>query len=141
MNRSSEQPGAVITGGHFLSLGAVRNLARHGVRVCVVDHEVCVAQFSRSTWRFSKCPPARHEAGFVEFLLSIAHDAGMKGWVLFPSTDEHVRLLSQHRSRLSEHYIVTTPPWDIIKFLYDNRRVPRAHLPASPRCKWLVEYL
>jgi predicted ATP-grasp superfamily ATP-dependent carboligase len=128
--------------GSFSSLGAARNLARHGVPVCIVDSELCVARFSRSVRHFFKCPPTDDEAGFVEFLLKMAAERDMKDWVLFPSTDEYVRLFAQHRRHLSEWYVVTTPPWDVIRFLYDKRLthslairqgipVPETHNPGS----------
>jgi D-aspartate ligase len=116
-----ENPGAVIVGGHFHSLGAARNLAKHDISVYVVDNGICVAQFSRYVRRFFKCPPAEEEGRFVEFLLHVATERNMEDWVLFPSTDEHVRILAQHRERLSGRYIVTTPPWEVVKFLYDKR--------------------
>lgn len=120
-DRGNGNPGAVIVDGHFHSLGAARNLAKHGVPVYILDTGVCVAQFSRHVKRFFKCPPADDEAAFVEFLLRIATERNMNDWVLFPSTDEYVRIFAQYRERLSERYIVTTPPWDVVKFLYDKR--------------------
>ena len=121
MDRGNEKPGAVIVGGSFHSLGAARNLAKHGVPVCILDSAPCVARFSRSVKRFLKCPATDDETGFVEFLTRIVAENNMEGWALFPSTDEHVRIFAQHRERLSEHYLVTTPPWDVVKFLYDKR--------------------
>lgn len=121
MKRSDGNPGAVILGGHFLSLGATRSLAKHGIPVYVLDSGLCVSRFSRHVRRFFKCPPEEDEARFVEFLLRIGTENNMEKWVLFPSTDESVRILAQHRERLSEHYTVTTPPWDVVKFLYDKR--------------------
>jgi hypothetical protein len=121
MERGNKRPGAVIVGGHFLSLGAARNLAKHGVPVYILDSGVCVAQFSRHVRRFFKGPPTSDEAGFVDFLLQLAVKANLGGCVLFPSNDECVRIFAQHRERLSEHYLVTTPPWDVVKFVYDKR--------------------
>jgi len=116
-----QSPGAVIVGGSFNSLGAARDLARHGISVYVVDNGICVAQFSRHVRRFFKCPPTGDEAKFVDFLLQLAVKANLSGCVLFPSDDECVRISAQHRERLSEHYLVTTPPWDVVKFVYDKR--------------------
>lgn len=125
MDGQDEKKGAVILGGSYHSLGAARNLAEHGVPVCILDSAPCVARFSRSVKRFLKCPSVEDEAGFVRFLVRNAAERDMKGWVLFPSTDEHVRILAQHRERLSEHYLVTTPPWDVVKFVYDKRQTHR----------------
>jgi len=116
-----ESPGAVIVGGHFHSLGAARNLAKHGISVYVVDNGICVAQFSRHVRCFFKAPLTSDEAEFVDFLLHLAVKVNLSGCVLFPSDDECVRIFAQHRERLSDHYLVTTPPWDVVKFLYDKR--------------------
>jgi predicted ATP-grasp superfamily ATP-dependent carboligase len=121
MDRGNGNPGAVIVGGHFSSLGAARNLAKHGVPVYILDTGVCVSQFSRHVKRLFKCPRTSDEAEFVDFLLQLAVNANLSGCVLFPSDDESVRILAQHRNRLSEHYLVTTPPWDVVKFVYDKR--------------------
>ena len=77
MERGNGKPGAVILGGSFHSLGAARNLAKHGVPVCILDIGACVARFSRSVKRFLKCPAADDEAGFVEFLVRIAAESNM----------------------------------------------------------------
>jgi predicted ATP-grasp superfamily ATP-dependent carboligase len=125
MERGEGKPGAVILGGSFHSLGAARNLAEHNVPVCIVDSGPCVSRFSRSVGRFIKCPSADDETRFVKFLVQIAEDKCMNGWVLFPSTDEYVRILAQHRERLSEHYLFTIPSWEVVRFLYDKRLTHR----------------
>lgn len=116
-----DAPGAVILGGSFHSLGAARNLAKHGVPVCILESGNCVSRFSRAVSCFMTCPTADDEEAYIEFLLSAARDKGMDGWVLFPSTDETVRILAQQRDRLAERYRVTTPSWEVIKHLYDKR--------------------
>jgi len=125
MDRGDGNPGAVIVGGHFSSLGAARNLDKHGVPVYILDKGVCVSQFSRHVKRFFKCPPTSDEAEFIDFLLQLAVKANLSGCVLFPSDDECVRIFAQTRDRLSEHYLVTTPPWDVTKFVYDKRLTHR----------------
>jgi len=125
LEEEREGPGAIIVGGHFHGLGAARNLAKHGISVYVVDNGICVAQFSRHVQRFFRCPPTSEEAEFVDFLLQLAVKANLSGCVLFPSDDECVRIFAQHRERLSEHYLVTTPPWDIVQFVYDKRLTHR----------------
>ena len=120
MDPRDGNPGAIIVGGHFSSLGAARNLAKHGVPVYILDTGVCVARFSRHVRRFFRCPPTSDEAEFIDFLLQFVEKANMSGSVLFPSDDECVRIFAQHRERLSEHYLVTTPSWDVIRFVYDK---------------------
>lgn len=121
MSREKGKIGAVILGGSFHSLGAARNLAKHSVPVCVLDSSPCVSRFSRAVEHFFECPSVDDEDEFVAFLVQIATERNMEGWVLFPSTDENVRILAQNRSRLGEHYAITIPPWETIQFLYDKR--------------------
>ncbi len=123
-----ERPGAIIVGGHFQSLGAARSLAGHGVSVYIVDRGICVARFSRHVKRFFRCPPLSRENEFLDFLLQLASQANLRGCVLFPSDDQGVRMLAQHREVLGEHYRVTTPPWDVVKFVYDKRLTHRLAL-------------
>ncbi len=121
----NDRPAAMILGGHYQSLGAARNLAKHGVRVYVADDEVCVTQFSRSVRRSFRAPPVQDEESWVIFLEQLAQDPAMSDCVLFPSTDETVKLLAFHRERLSRCYRVTVPDWETTRFLYDKRLTHR----------------
>jgi predicted ATP-grasp superfamily ATP-dependent carboligase len=116
-------PAALLVGGPFNALGAARNLAAHGVRVYVVDHEPCVTRFSRHVRRFYKSPPPAREVEFIDFLVALARQDGVGGSVLFLSDDARFEVVARHRERLAEHYRVTVPPWEMIKFLYDKRLI------------------
>lgn len=121
MSKGKGRPGALIIGGSFHSLGAARNLAKHGVPVTIVDRGVCVSRFSRYVSDFIKSPPLDDENRFVEFLLALAAQRDLDGCVLFPSTDDGVRIVSQHWQRLSECYRSTVPRWETVQHLYDKR--------------------
>jgi predicted ATP-grasp superfamily ATP-dependent carboligase len=114
-------PSAVILGGSFHSLGAARNLAEHGVPVYVLDSGPCVSRFSRAVAQFFSCPTTDDEDEFTTFLVELAAERQLERWVLFPSTDEYVRIVSQHSARLNEHYLTTVPDWEVTRFLYDKR--------------------
>ncbi len=130
MDSTGQKPGAVIIGGHYLSLGAARNLASNGIPVCVVDSEVCVAQFSRRVRKTFRSPPVQHGDGaaFVTFLSALAHQAGLHDWVVFASTDQAVWVLAQNHERLSQIYRLTTAPWDVVQHFYDKRLTHRLAL-------------
>jgi len=53
----------------------------------------------------------------VEFLLSLADSYPVVGWVLIPTDDEAVSLLSQHHDVLAGVYRLTTPPWRELRVL------------------------
>lgn len=121
MNHAHKSPGAVILGGSFACLEAARNLDKHGVRVCVLGSATSVARFSRSVGRFVKWPRELKDEELPNFLVAMTEKFGVRGWVLFPSCDEHLRVLARHRSLLMEHFVLTTPPWETLRFLYDKR--------------------
>ncbi|MCD6486954.1 MAG: ATP-grasp domain-containing protein [Syntrophobacterales bacterium] len=113
--------GAVILGGTCIVPPVARSLARHGVKVCVLSAKICEAQFSRYVHHFLRCPPVENEEAFVKYLLKIAKQKHLEGWVLFASNDQYLRILSRYRSLLTRHYVITVPPWEIVRFLYDKR--------------------
>ena len=136
-------PGAVIIGGDFPSLGAARYLARQGVPVYIVDDDVCVSQFSRYVRHTYTCGSTKQDEVLVNFLMDRAADPDVDRSVLFPSTDEGVRILSQHRDELGKHYLVTVPPWEVTGQFYDKRRTlalaertgvptPKTYVDCSP---------
>jgi predicted ATP-grasp superfamily ATP-dependent carboligase len=114
------KPGAVIIGGRFQGLGAVRNLARHGVPIYLLNRGLCIGRFSRYVKRFAKCPEAGQEELFFEFLIELAKKEHLEGWLIYPNDDETVRFLAQHKEQLEKYYRVTVPSWDIVKYAYDK---------------------
>lgn len=122
MLEGDHKPGAVIAGGHFASLAVARNLGRYGISVFIVDSENCLSRYSKFSKRFFLCPPEKEEGRLIDFLinLSLTHP-DITGSALFVSRDEQVRIFSQNREELSEHYIVSVPEWEVTKYLYDKR--------------------
>jgi predicted ATP-grasp superfamily ATP-dependent carboligase len=90
-----------------------------------MDSNACVSQFSRHVRCFKRCPEVDEESALVGFLLRAASEEGLKHWCLFPSTDEHVRILAQHWQLLRACYHLTIPPWDAVRHLYDKRLTDR----------------
>jgi len=113
--------GAIVIGGHYQGLGVIRALATRGVHVVLVDHEPCMARFSKYVHAFYRCPNPRDEEAFFLFLQRLADRGGVNGWVIFPTDDETVFFLARHRAQLEEMYRVTTPEWDVIKFAYNKK--------------------
>jgi D-aspartate ligase len=114
--------GAIVVGGHFHGLGLIRLLSREGVDVVLIDHEPCLARFSRYPAAFFRCPDLRRdEQGFIRFLIGLVEDKDLNGWVIFPTDDETVRVFSRYRGLLSRRLRVSTAPWSSVRFAYDKR--------------------
>ncbi|MCD6117674.1 ATP-grasp domain-containing protein [bacterium] len=114
-------PGAIVIGGHFQGLGAVRALARQGIDVVVIDKEHCISRFSRYCSRFYKSPDVLDHKKIYKFLESLSNIKGMKGRVIFPTDDETVHFLSTYHTRLSDKYRLITPDWTIVKNVYNKK--------------------
>lgn len=125
-----------MIGGDYQGLGIVRSLGRRGVPVCVVDDESSIARYSRYTTFTHRVPSLQDAKETVRALLELGRRERLHGWVLYPTRDETVAALSQHRPELSEIFRVPTPSWESVKWLWDKRntyalaqklRIPAPH--------------
>lgn len=119
-NRSG-LPGAVVIGGDYQGLGIVRSLGRQGVPICVVDDEYSISRHSRYTTIAVRASDLRDPDRAVAILLELGRRLDLKGWVLYPTRDELVAAISRHRSALSEIFLVPTPDWNSIQWIWDKR--------------------
>ena len=111
--------GALILGGAHGSLAVARSLGRRGIPVWFISHENNIPRFSRYvsrnlSWRGPDHPNAATE------LLEIARRNDLKGWVLIPGGDAEAGFVSQQHDALSSVFVVTTPPWEQMKWAYDK---------------------
>ena len=114
--------GAIVLGGDFQGLGIVRSLGRHGIPVCVIDDEKSIARYSRYTTASIRVPSLTHPQETLRSLLDVAKTKDVTGWVLYPTRDEQVAALSQHREMLSKIFRVPTPCWDTVNWFWDKRQ-------------------
>jgi predicted ATP-grasp superfamily ATP-dependent carboligase len=110
--------GVVITGGDFQALGVLRTFARKGIPVMVLDSDHCISRYSRFKKRFIRSPKLSDEKSYINFLTDLAKKEGIKGWVIFPNSDEAVYILSKYKNVLEESYRIPTPRWEVIQHLY-----------------------
>ena len=114
--------GAVVLGGHVQSLGIVRILGQRGIPVSVIDNtSCCIARRSRFCGAFHKVRDEMLE----EFLNGALCRSEYKGWVIFPTNDMHVKILSANREKLQQTFIVSTDRWDAVKQFYNKRNTYR----------------
>ena len=78
----ANNPGAIIIGGHYQGLGALKSLGEKGVPLCLLDSELHIGQFSRYATKFFNCPNVKSEASFLHFLKKLATEEKLQGWVI-----------------------------------------------------------
>jgi len=113
--------GALVMGGDYRGLALVRSLGRQGIQVWAINQEeqlwAGMSRFARKTLFY---PRWDREEG-VAFLLDLGRKWGLEGWMLFPTSDDSVRLVSIHYKRLSEVFRVTVPPWESLERVVDKK--------------------
>jgi D-aspartate ligase len=106
--------GAIVLAADYRGLGVVRSLGRKGIRVWVLTQpEERLAGSSRYAERALRRPP-----DLVPFLLGLPD---VDGWALFPTSDEDAALLGRHHTELTQRFVVTSPPWEVMRWGYDKR--------------------
>src|SRR6202030_1715828 len=113
--------GALVMAADYRGLGVVRSLGRRGIPVWVLKQGGhLVASTSRYVRR--NVPwPARDDTAEVDELLRLGRKYGLKDWLLFPTDDHAVALISRHHDLLTSQYRITVPPWSQLQFLCDKR--------------------
>lgn len=119
-------PGAVVIGGDYQSLAIARSLGRRGVPVYVVDSELSIAPLSRYTTAAIRVRDLRDDRRTVDALLGLGRRHNLDGWVLFPTREETVAACSRHRDELRTRFRVPTPPWHVVQWAWDKRRMQEA---------------
>lgn len=135
-------PGALVIGGDYQGLGIARSLGRRGIPVAVLDDEASIAPRSRYVQHSLRVPTLRSSESTKDALHEAARRFGLDGWVLFPTREETVAAVAQHRDELARTFRVPTPPWASVRVAWDKRQtyqvaerlgidVPRCWFPRS----------
>jgi predicted ATP-grasp superfamily ATP-dependent carboligase len=113
--------GALVLGGDYRALGAVRGLGRRGVPVWVVrsadDHGLAgTSRFSRRCLRWPDGEESR-----LSFLADLGDREGLAGWTLFPTADATAAFVARRHADLAGRFRLTTPAWSSFRWAYDKR--------------------
>ena len=111
--------GAIIIEGHVQGLSLTRTLGEKGIPVYIVDTRNCVARYSRYCLNFFICHDY-NEDSFADFLINLAKDKMINGWILLPSNDHAVITLSRNKQRLEKYYKMLVPEFDRIEQIYNK---------------------
>lgn len=114
--------GIIVLGGHIQALGIVRAYGKMGLPVIIIDNtRKNIARHSKYCTGFFQAT----DECLLEFLLCLGERGVYDGWIVFPTNDFHVYVLSVQKAQLEKYYTVTTDHWDTIKIFYDKTRTYR----------------
>lgn len=120
--KKNNKPGAIIIEGHVQGLANTRALGENGIPVIVIDTSNCIARYSKYCKFFLYCPNYLSEE-FIEFLIQLAKEENLFGWVLYPSNDHAVYNISKHKPILENYFKVITPELSIIENIYNKEKL------------------
>lgn len=133
-------PGALVIEGHVQGLSNTRSLGELGVPVYVLDVNPCLAQFSRFCKKFFRCP-SFSSAEFPDFLVKLAVEENLKGWLIMASNDHIVEQLSRNRNRLEPYYHFLVPGPEVLERIIDKSLLMQeaercsVHIPGTYRLR------
>src|SRR5450432_925182 len=107
--------GVLLLGSDFKALGVMRSLGQRGIPCIVIDDNPRSAWFSRYVVKRFLWHGHMDDAAFVPFLLNIGKKYHLEQWVLFPTQDEVVQLVSCNAPLLSQVYRLVTQDWSVIQ--------------------------
>ena len=128
--------GAIIVEGHIQGLSNVRSLGELGIPVYVVDCTRCIAQYSKYCKKSFLCPPFQSDR-FVPFLIDLARNEKINGWLILASNDHVIEQLSKHKMELQPYYSYLVPDYDVLLRIIDKLELTRiaqkagVHVPLS----------
>ncbi|HXX33431.1 MAG TPA: ATP-grasp domain-containing protein [Thermodesulfobacteriota bacterium] len=123
---NNNKPGAVITGGDFQGLGALRSLAQKDIPIILLDGDHCIGRYSRFKKKFIKSPSLSKTETYFDFLIGLAKKEKIHGWVIFPNSDEAVYVLAKYKEALKDYYRIPTPDWEVTQYVYNKENTYRA---------------
>lgn len=109
--------GAIVLGGHAQGLGIIRSLGRKGIKVFLVDETTSnIGRFSKYCKRFFCVPGMKNEHILMKFLMRLSICTKTKGWVIFPTHDATVEILSKNSEKLKKFFRISVPEWKVTNF-------------------------
>lgn len=122
MDGSNIKVGVIILGDHVQGLGIIRCFGKKKIPVYLVnDKKVCIGRFSRFLAGFFESPNFNAEHELISFLMSIGKSNNFSNYLLMPTNDLAVSVLSKHKDRLSDMYQVVTPDAHVTDLVYNKR--------------------
>lgn len=115
----AKSPGIIVMGGHVQALGIIRILGKKQIPSLIVDDTpLNISRFSKFCGGFVQCTKENWKSTFEDWI----QKNEFHNWVIFPTHDSHVEFLSQNKSWLSPHFIVSTDDWERVSIFYDKTK-------------------
>ena len=136
-----KRPLAIVMGGSVNGLSFVRSLGRCGIPTVLLDSEYLVGTYSRLGTTIILPPPSKDSGQWMEVLEFLGSRLVVPG-VIFPTSDAHGLLVSQHAGALERSFRFLVPSAEATAQIVDKKAqytiansvgipIPRTYFPQS----------
>lgn len=110
--------GVIVIGGHIQGLGIMRILGKLKIPVILMDSSsINLARHSKYCTEFIRYPKDK----LLERLFELSKFKQYQGYILFPTNDLHVSVLSINKKQLLKHFIIASDDWSSVEKCYNKR--------------------
>jgi len=112
------KPGVIVIGGHVQGLGITRIYGKNNIPVLLLDdNKPNLTKHSKYCKEF-----IHYEKGkLLQTLMGLSKTEGYKNWMLVPTNDSGVEILSRNKKKLSTHFKVSTDNFDVLEHFFNKR--------------------
>lgn len=111
--------GVIVIGGHVQGLGIIRIFGKNEIPCYLLDsNNVNIAKHSKYCLKFFKI---NLKKDFISYLIELNSKYNLKDWLLIPTDDNYVKILSQNKKLLENYYRVSVDDWEVIEKCYNKR--------------------
>lgn len=110
--------GVIVLGGHIQALGIIRIFGRLGIECIVIDKTAKnISRHSKYCNSFYVTP----DKDLLEMIIKLGEEGNYLNWIIFPTNDFQVKLLSQNKQVLQNYFVISTDKWDVVEKFYNKK--------------------
>jgi len=118
MEKSTNNIGIIIIGGHVQGLGIARIYGEQGIPCIVIDDtRTNIARHSKYVNKYYYF----QKFNLLSKLIKLAKTGKYVNWLIMPTNDYHIMVISKNKEELEKHFRVSSDNWDIIDKFYNKR--------------------
>lgn len=136
-----DKKGVIVIGGHVQGLGITRIYGKNNISVILMDNTpVNLTRHSRYCRKFINY----EKDGLLDALLKLADTGKFQNWLIVPTNDAHVEILSKNKELLSKYFKVSSEDQEVLDYFFNKRKtyrlaeslaipIPKTHMPDSKK--------
>ena len=115
---NTNKKGVIILGGHIQGLGIIRIFGKRNIPCILLDStKINIARHSKYCSKFYRYETTR----LLEILIKLGETGTYKDWIIMPTHDQQVEIMSKNKKLLENYFKVSTDIWEKVEIFYNKR--------------------